>query len=201
VPCIEKYLALCFYIFGVQFHTTHQENQANNIQMSGPDSATLRLETFLDSVLRKSLEEALLQRDEILTMASSCTHLRQTLKALRDVNLPLSPIEVTSSSSTSPSSNAPVTSVDASLPPTMMLVDIGHRFFMQAHVKNPSLVHVNVGCGVVIPMQHSEAETFLEKKESLLAERAKRKTQDILRIKFRMRLVMEAISRLQQPTE
>lgn len=169
--------------------------------MSGPDNATLRLETFLDSVLRKSLEEALIQRDEILTMASSCTHLRQTLKALRDVHAPLASSEVVGASSTSTTAASSTTNetLNVALPPTMMLVDIGHRFFMQAHVKQPSLVHVNVGCGVVLPMNHSEAEGFLEKKEKLLAERSKRKTQDILRIKFRMRLVMEAITRLQQP--
>lgn len=179
--------------------------------MSLPGSATLRLETFLDSVLRKSLEEALIQRDEILTMASSCTHLRQTLKSLRDLHTP-PPLQVAGSSAVSSASNstslshAPAAgapsprSLDDPLPPTLMQVDVGHRFFMQANVKNPALVHVNIGCGVVVPMKHSEAETFLQKKELLLAERGKKKTQDILRIKFRMRLVMEAISRLQQPS-
>lgn len=163
---------------------------------STPSHATLRLETFLDSVLRKNLEEALLQRDEVLTMASSCTHLRQTLSSLRMLANPSPPAAPVGGAGTGSSTDV----VESSLPPATMLVDIGHRFFMEAEVKNPAIVHVNIGCGVVLPMQHLEAESFLAQKEKLLADRAKSKTQEILRIKFRMRLVMEAISRLQQPS-
>lgn len=160
------------------------------------EEQTLRLEHFLDSVLRKTLHDVLLQRDELFSLASSCVQLRQLLQSMRhlssvDVSHPPQP---NSGSGDAPSSSQPA------LRPTRTLVDLGHRFFMQAEIKDPSIVRINIGCGVVVPMNHAEAETFLIKKEASLTELAKLKTRESLRIKFRIRLVMEAIMRLQSPS-
>ena len=77
-----------------------------------------------------------------------------------------------------------------------MLVDVGSHFYMEAHVPNPEVVHVNVGCNLILPMLHEEADAFLVKKEQLHRDNAGRKTKEALRLKFRMRLVMEAIAQL-----
>ncbi|PWU82968.1 hypothetical protein C4B63_442g4 [Trypanosoma cruzi] len=77
-----------------------------------------------------------------------------------------------------------------------IMVDIGNYFFVQCSVKDGSQVWVNLGCGVVLPMSTAEADVFLQKKEKLLRERAARLSKEALRIKYRIRLVMEAISQL-----
>lgn len=135
----------------------------------------VRLENFLDTVLRKDLDKVLRERDALFDMASSCVQLRELLVSMTRL---------------SPSQD------DGN----RILVDLGHHFYMQAQVSDPSIVHINIGCGVVVPMNHDEAGKFLVKKERHLTEMAQLKTKETLRVKFRMRLVMEAISRIQDST-
>ncbi|EAN88120.1 hypothetical protein C3747_46g29 [Trypanosoma cruzi] len=158
-----------------------------------------RLEHFLDAVLRQSLEKVLRERDTVYTMASECCQLRELFQEMRALS----------------STHSFITDGDApSLPATIaagggekeeeekrpqrnqIMVDIGNYFFVQCSVKDGSQVWVNLGCGVVLPMSTAEADVFLQKKEKLLRERAARLSKEALRIKYRIRLVMEAISQL-----
>ena len=72
-----------------------------------------------------------------------------------------------------------------------------HHFFMTAEVTNPAIVHINIGCGIVCPMTHEEATLFLKKREQLYRDASQRLSRESLRIRFRIRLVMEAITRLE----
>eukprot|EP00758_Cryptobia_borreli_P015979 Tbor_TRINITY_DN6068_c2_g4::TRINITY_DN6068_c2_g4_i1::g.10714::m.10714 len=80
---------------------------------------------------------------------------------------------------------------------TDMMVDIGQHFYMRAEIPNPAVVWINVGCGVICPMTHQEAKVVLKKKEGLFRNQSASLTKEILRVRFRMRLVKEAICRLQ----
>jgi len=75
-----------------------------------------------------------------------------------------------------------------------------YHFFMTADIPNPAVVHVNIGCGVVCPMTHEEANLFLKKKEQLYRDQSQRLSRESLRVRFRIRLVMEAITRMQETT-
>eukprot|EP00744_Colponema_vietnamica_P018768 GILI01026504.1.p1 GENE.GILI01026504.1~~GILI01026504.1.p1 ORF type:complete len:280 (+),score=62.20 GILI01026504.1:70-909(+) len=72
-----------------------------------------------------------------------------------------------------------------------------YHFLMTADVPNPSLIHINIGCGVIAPMTHEEANAFLKKKEQLYRDQSQRLSRESLRVRFRIRLVMEAITRIQ----
>lgn len=81
--------------------------------------------------------------------------------------------------------------------PTKMLLDLGCHFFTEVEIPNPAVVCINMGCGVVCPMSHEEAKRFLVKKERLLRDESVALSKEVLRVRFRMRLVMEAINRLE----
>lgn len=135
-----------------------------------------RLEHFLEVVLRKDLDKALRERDALFQRVADCTHFRTTIQELRNL-----------SQDGSGESNSGA----------KILVDVGCNFFMKCKVVDTSTVLVNIGCGVVLPMACSEADVFLMKKERLLKEMAAAKTRESLRLRFRIRLVMEAITRLE----
>ncbi|RNF19916.1 protein UXT [Trypanosoma conorhini] len=152
-----------------------------------------RLEHFLDAVLRQSLERVLRERDTVYAMASDCCQLRELFEEMRALSSTHSFIAEGEASSAAAAAGG-----EAERRPqrNQIMVDIGNHFFVQCAVRDASQVWVNLGCGVVLPMSTAEADAFMQKKEKLLRERAARLSKEALRIKYRIRLVMEAITRL-----
>ena len=224
----------------------------------GLSRSALKLEDFLDSVLRRDLQNALKKRDDCYNAASHCYHFRQLLADMVDLDevRNISIDQLTSSTTASstaarsgsgdsknkmggapPRSEASLATevtvatskvvssavlsesferqqLDRDAPvarkshsstssrdpePTSMLLDLGCHFFTEAEIPNPAVVYINVGCGVVCPMSHTEAKKFLVKKERLLRDESVSLSKEVLRVRFRMRLVMEAINRLAMP--
>ncbi|CBH18317.1 hypothetical protein, conserved [Trypanosoma brucei gambiense DAL972] len=181
----------------------------------------LRLEHFLDAVLRQSLARVLAQRDEVYNMASNCCQLRSLFDEMQSLSSTHSFIRRDEGSSTALTvsaavaagegkqsvGNATVVRGAGSTPGDVsvqqrnhIMVDLGNHFFVQCTVADASRMWVNLGCGVVLPMFRDEALAFLQRRERLLRERAARLSKEALRIKYRMRLVMEAITRLYDRT-
>ena len=78
-----------------------------------------------------------------------------------------------------------------------MLHDVGCKFFVQARLLEPRVVHVNIGSGVVVAMTVPEALAHSAKAEASYRARGEQLTRDAHGAKYKMRLVMEAIMRLQ----
>ncbi|KAG8346623.1 putative Prefoldin subunit [Trypanosoma vivax] len=182
----------------------------NNTDMD----SMLRLEHFLDVVLRQSLKHVLEQRDKVYTMASDCCQLRDLFDEMRGLSstrsfipdsgtlpaaAPAGAHDVGQVGANSSIGNSNGAASDATQRNHIM-VDLGNNFFVQCTIPDASRVLVNVGCGIILPMSTAEAEVFLKKRERLLRERAGTLSKEALRIKYRMRLVMEAITRLYDRT-
>ena len=155
----------------------------------------IRLEHFLETVLRKELHDVLLRREDTSNIIAQCRQVRDLIDSIEalgksDTATPPSP------SSASSSSMAAGKSKDKNKFSTTLLSNIGNHFYMECKVPDASMIHINIGCGIVLPMPLSDAKVFLVKKEALLTETGQRLTRESLRVRFRMRLVMEAISRL-----
>ncbi|RNE99660.1 protein UXT [Trypanosoma rangeli] len=160
-----------------------------------------RLEHFLDAVLRQSLEKVLRERDTVYTMVSDCCQLRKLFEEMRALSSTHSFISEGEASSPSVAAAAAAAAAaecgeEGKPQRNQIMVDIGNHFFVQCSVRDASQVWVNLGCGVVLSMSTAEADAFMQKKERLLRERAARLSKEALRIKYRIRLVMEAIARL-----
>nr|CCC95827.1 unnamed protein product [Trypanosoma congolense IL3000] len=174
-----------------------EEGTTNNSSCDAALGSMVRLEHFLDVVLRQSLERVLGQRDSVYTMISNCCQLRDLFEDMRSLSSTHSLIRRSVGSSAPAPAPAPAGGVPQR---NHLMVDLGNHFFVQCAVADASQVWVNLGCGVVLPMTQEEAVTFLGKREKLLRERASRLSRESLRIKYRMRLVMEAITRLHDRT-
>lgn len=146
--------------------------------MLSSETRTTQLEHYLDSVLRASLQKVLLERDALYSKASQCDQLRQLLHSTTKLSRDTSDSESTRL-------------------PHQMLVDLGHHTYMKANIPSMSTIHVNIGGGVVVPMSQTETLQFLDKKEALLIQQAEEKTKESLRVRYRIRLVMEALNRMQ----
>jgi hypothetical protein len=141
----------------------------------------LRLEHFLDVVLRRELNEVLNRREMASATVAQCRQVRDLLDSIAVLGTATPPLGASSDALS-----------------TDVLTNIGNHFYMQCHVPDARTIHINIGCGVVLPMLLADAKAFLVKKEGLLVQDVERLTRESLRMRFRMRLVMEAISRLSQ---
>ena len=148
--------------------------------MLSSETKTTQLEHYLDSVLRASLQKVLLERDALYQKASQCDQLRQLLQSTSVLSR-----DVLSSDNSTPQL------------PHQTLVDLGHHCYMKANIKSMQTLHVNLGAGVVVPLSREETLAFLTKKEALLVREAEGKTKESLRVRYRIRLVMEALNRMQ----
>ncbi|KAG5510591.1 hypothetical protein JKF63_06888 [Porcisia hertigi] len=188
---------------------------------SPPAASTgvLHLERFLDSVLKQNLATALSHRDELYTTVAQCTQLRWLMEDMHAFSRYHSFIEAstaaeaaaamplsTSSSaahaahSASPPLLSKRAQADAYKPPqrNKILVDLGNHFYTPGLVKDASVVYMNIGCGVVMPMSLEESREFLRKKESSVRQMIMSATKEVLRIKYRIRVVTETIARLNE---
>lgn len=164
-----------------------------------------RLESLLEVTLRGELLAVYKRRDAAYTKSSECVQLRRLLQEMQQ----LTPADT-------PTGYAP----------RSILVDLGQHVYCQCALKplelcEPALdtaspapsatdvmvqsdapedchrwLHINVGCGVVVPMSSVEATRFLLRKEAAYKERAAMLSKEVLRVKYRIRIVTEAIRRL-----
>ncbi|CCW66683.1 unnamed protein product [Phytomonas sp. Hart1] len=166
-------------------------------------AGVLYLDQFIESVLKVALQEELRQRDLFSSLASQCAQLRRLFHEMRGLSREQSFINASSSSPATNDSGAGKdinTHVNRTIISgrfrSKILVNFGNHFYTAAVVKDASRVRVNIGCGVILEMSVEAAETFLKKKEKLLREAAMRKTKEVLRLSYRVRVVSEAVARI-----
>ncbi|CCW64569.1 unnamed protein product [Phytomonas sp. EM1] len=170
----------------------------------------LHLEQFIETVLKEALREELERRDALTSMASQCAQLRQLFSEMRGLSRTQSFINASSSAEGGEAAASKASrggkekeeqggSLSVSSPfRSKILVDLGNHFYTAAVVKDASRVRVNIGCGVVLQMPVEAAEKFLRRKEKQLREAAMRKTKEVLRLSYRIRVATEAVSRITQ---
>ena len=161
---------------------------------------SLLLETFLDEQLKKQHETVLRQREEYYTLASQAHRMSRYLTK----DMP----QLTGTSPSEAQNKAP--------PTTTMLMDLGQHVYAQAMVETKHLtssVIVDIGPGpvkksgtkacacddggrVLVPLTIAEAVHYFKKREAVMTKLAEGKTKEALKLKYRIRLVMEAIRRL-----
>ncbi|EPY21051.1 protein UXT [Strigomonas culicis] len=181
-----------------------------------PTEGIKRLEHFVNDILKVELVKLLTERDVLRDQASQCVQARQLFRdmahlrhapsvgqnegddvARRDASPggAADGPEVGSPSRSRSSQKKKAAANKASL-----LVNLGNHFYIPAVVKDATTVYVNIGCGVVLAMSTDEAESFLEKREKQLREKSAWKTRESLKLKYRIKLVTEAIARLNERT-
>ena len=76
-------------------------------------------------------------------------------------------------------------------------VDLGCNFYVQAEVKNPQKLFVDVGFGFFLELTQDEALDFIGKKNQLLETKAKALTEESTKIKTNIKLVINGLRELQ----
>lgn len=130
-----------------------------------------RLEHFLDAVLKQSLQEAMERRGRYMDLIAQCTQLRHLLAEM-----------------------------DALAPGSFseLLVNLGHHVYAAATVPRRDTLWVHIGCGVVVEMSREEALRHLGRREAVARAALDRQNRHVLRLKYRIRLVTEALRRLHE---
>lgn len=137
-----------------------------------------RLQNLLDVVLRQEFEDIMRHRDALYSKVSEQVQFQKLLK--QDLRLA-----------------EPPAAGDAPDAPRTIMHDLGCKFFVQCQLLDPRVVHVNVGCGVIVAMTIPEALAHSKRAETSLRSRSDKLTKQALNAKYKQRLVMEAIMRLQ----
>ncbi|KAG5485518.1 hypothetical protein LSCM1_07604 [Leishmania martiniquensis] len=179
-------------------------------------AGVLHLERFLESVLKPSLDSVLTQRDELYTTVAQCAQLRWLMDDMQALSRYHSFIEASTAAEAAAAVPLSADGRAVSAPPPLptsrraqadackprqrnkILVDLGSHFYTQGVVPDASVVCMSIGCGIVLPMTRDEARAFLRKKESVARRMILSTSKEALRIKYRIRLVTEAIARLNE---
>ncbi|KAI8613315.1 Prefoldin alpha-like protein [Chytriomyces sp. MP71] len=77
--------------------------------------------------------------------------------------------------------------------PMRTMVDVGCDFFMQAEVTNATVINVLVGLDCHVEFTLDEAVQFIDTREKYLTNRADNLTEDAMKIKAQIKLVLAAI--------
>lgn len=141
-------------------------------------AAVARLEYFLDAVLKQELHGAMSSRDRFIDLVAQCTQLQGLLMEMTALAKPAAG--------------------GAARSQNKILVNLGNHFYTSASVVDNRTIWLNIGCGVVIERTREEAVSHLKKRESIARAGLHAQNVEILRLKFRIRLVTEAIRRLHQ---
>lgn len=152
------------------------------------------LESFLDRVLRPDLHKVLERRDAARDNVARCHQLRMLLDEIALAADTVDERDVRVAAKTAGPTGAPLPPPPPA--PVTILTDIGCHNYMECELADPSTVHVNIGAGVIAPLSEKEARVFLAKKEVVLRKNIERMSREALRVKYRIRLVMEAITRV-----
>eukprot|EP01062_Namystynia_karyoxenos_P037240 TRINITY_DN27128_c0_g1_i1.p1 TRINITY_DN27128_c0_g1~~TRINITY_DN27128_c0_g1_i1.p1 ORF type:complete len:197 (+),score=67.94 TRINITY_DN27128_c0_g1_i1:72-593(+) len=142
------------------------------LQAAAPLDGTIAgYERFAEDTLKPRLERVLRERDSIYANQEECAKLRNFLTER---------IEAAEAA--------------GGYRPLQTMVDLGHRFFVQARVPEPSKIFVNVGLGVHAQFTLPEAAAFLERREAALDSRAEELTRRAADLKLQHKVALEAIA-------
>lgn len=139
-------------------------------ELAAPASVA-RLEHYLDAVLKQTLADEVAKQNELVSLVANCTQLQRLFDDMKSL------------AAREGSRNT-------------MLVNLGNHFYSPALVTDSNRVLLNIGCGVVLEMDKAAAVTHLAKREAYARSALERRNLSILRTKYKIRLVTEAIKRL-----
>lgn len=121
---------------------------------------------FLSTKLQPSLNETLVQRDQLYNHMSEYFKLKTHLETIRNNDLS----QITTR------------------------VDLGSDFFVQAQVPSTKYIHVSVGFGFHLQMTLDEADKFIDEKVKCLEKQADRYTLEANNIRAQIKMVYGALS-------
>ena len=131
-----------------------------------------KYEEFLNDKLRPDLKACLEERDNIYAEIAEYSSLKKSIEALKIADLPQEK-------------------------PLKTKVDLGQNFYVKARVKNPQKVCVDIGFGMFLEMNHTEALEFIEKKSKFLNDKADNLTKESVKIKASIKLVLHGLREIQ----
>ena len=140
--------------------------------MAVSKSKVLEYEIFLNERLKPDLKSILEQRDKIYNEIAEYLALKNSIEAVKSSGL----------------------SEDQ---PLKTKVDLGCNFYGKAIVPNHRKVFVDIGLGFFLEMTHEEALVFVEKKTKHLNAQADILTQETVKIKANIKLVLHGLRELQ----
>ncbi|XP_054859151.1 protein UXT [Eublepharis macularius] len=129
----------------------------------------LRYEAFISDILQRDLQKVLEQRDEVYEKIAQYLQLKTVIERLQETG-----------------GQELVTQVD-----------LGCNFYVKAEVPDTSTIFVALGYGFYAELTLPEALAFIEKKNKLLTTLSETLTQDSVKIKANIRLVLEGLRELQ----
>ena len=131
-----------------------------------------KYEAFLNEKLRPDLKACLEDRDNIYAEIAEYASLKKSIEALKSADLPQGQALKTK-------------------------VDLGQNFYVKARVKNPQKVFVDIGFGMFLEMNQTEALEYIEKKSKFLNEKADNLTKESVKIKASIKLVLHGLREIQ----
>lgn len=131
-----------------------------------------KYEAFLNEKLRPDLKACLEDRDNIYAEIAEYASLKKSIEALKSADLPQGQALKTK-------------------------VDLGQNFYVKARVKNPQKVCVDIGFGMFLEMNQTEALEYIEKKSKFLNEKADNLTKESVKIKASIKLVLHGLREIQ----
>lgn len=161
-----------------------------------------RLQYVLDVVLSQDYENILISRNEVYDKVSQQVQLQKLIRD--DMQLTTRKNISENSAASSSTSNQQQqqqqlqTQQEQETEDITMLHEVGCKFYTPCKLIDPRVIHVNVGCDVIVAMTIDEALKFSKKAEDSYRMRGEKLTRDALNAKYKMRLVTEAIMRLQE---
>ena len=129
-----------------------------------------KYEAFLNDQLRPDLKSVLEERDKIYEDISEYLALKNSIEAIQSAGSPK---------------------------PLKTKVDIGNNFYMRANIQNPDKIFVDVGLGLFLELNHSEALEFIDKRKKLLEKKTEILTEESTKIKANIKLVIHGLRELQ----
>ena len=136
------------------------------------ETKVTQYETFLNEKLRPDLRFVLEERDKIYQEIAEYSSLKKSIEALKSADL----------------------SADK---PLKTKVDLGQNFYAKAKVPNHQKVNVDIGFGMFLQMNYTEALDFIQKKNKLLQDKADKLTEESIKIKASIKLVIHGLREVQ----
>lgn len=131
----------------------------------------VKYETFLNDQLRPDLKAILEERDKIYEENSEYLSLKNAVEAIKASDILSNKLKTK--------------------------VDIGCNFYAKATVSNPERVFVEIGLGFFLEMSHDECLKFIDKKTKLLDKKAEMLTEQAIKTKANIKLVLHGLRELQ----
>ncbi|KAJ3225959.1 hypothetical protein HDU81_007567 [Chytriomyces hyalinus] len=126
-----------------------------------------KYESFLSERLQPDLIKVLTKRDQVYEQTSEYLKLKAHIELIQTQNMDDIPMRA--------------------------MVNVGCDFFMQAEVEDTDNIFVNVGLDCHVRFTLEEALGFIDRKEKQLTKRGEVLTEEALKIKSHIKLVLAAI--------